>query len=60
MTWLKNLWWIGRSASFYAELSEALPDTYKEFYAKYTVGNGWRKLKNYYDMRDVLDMEYMD
>lgn len=60
MTWLKNLWWIGRSASVYAELTEALPDTYTEFYAKYTVGNGWRKLKNYFDMRDILGMEYMD
>ena len=59
MTWLKNLWWLGRSASFYAELSEALPDTHKEFYAKHTVGNGWRKLQNYYDMRDLLGMEYM-
>ena len=59
MTWLKNLWWIGRSASFYAKLSEELPDTHKEFYAKHTVGNGWRKLQNYYDMRDLLGMEYM-
>lgn len=59
MTWLKNLWWIGRSAGIYAQLSQELPNTHKEFYAKYTVGNGWRELKNYYDMRDLLGMEYM-
>ena len=59
MTWLKNLWWIGRSASFYTDMEEALPNTHKEFHAKYTVGNGWRELKNYYDMRDLLGMEYM-
>lgn len=59
MTWLKNLWWTGRSAGFYAQLSQELPGTHKEFYAKYTVGNGWRELKNYYDMRDLLGMEYM-
>ena len=59
MTWLKNLWWTGRGYSFKVKMGEALPDTHKEFNANSTVGNGWRKLPNYYAMRDILGMEYM-
>ena len=60
MTWLKNLWWACRGADLIAEMSDELPNTHKEFTSTYTVGNGWRKLKNYYDMRDLLGMEYMN
>ncbi len=59
MTWLKNVWWIGRGYSVRVTLEEALPNAHLEFNAKHTVGNGWRKLQNYYDMRDILGMEYM-
>ena len=59
MTWLKNLNWSGRESRA-AELREALPDTNIQMPAgDYTVGNGWRQLQNYYDMRDILGMEYM-
>jgi hypothetical protein len=60
MTWLKNLWWNGRGYSLKVKMSEVLPDTHKEFNGKLTVSNGWRKLPNYYAMRDILGMEYMD
>lgn len=60
MTWLKNLWWKDRGYETRVMLEEALPDTRLEFAMSYTVGNGWRKLQNYYDMRDLLGMEYMD
>lgn len=58
MTWLKHLWWVDR-ASKAAMLQEALPDTEMYFAGNITVGGGWRKLQNYYDMRDLLGMEYM-
>lgn len=61
MTWLKNLWICERpSGVMRATLTEALPNTHIEMDASYTVGNGWRKLQNYYDMRDMLGMYYMD
>lgn len=60
MTWLKNLWWKGRGGSVATMLQEALPDTNLMFNPSYTVGGGWRKLQNYYDMRDLLGMEYME
>lgn len=58
MTWLKHLWWKDR-ASKALPLQEALPDTVMNFTSDLTVGGGWRKLQNYYDMRDLLGMEYM-
>jgi len=59
MTWLKNLWWTERNYSFKQEMEAVLPNTHKEFNAKHTVGNGWRQLQNYYDMREILGMEPM-
>ena len=59
MTWLKNLWWNGRGYSLRVKMSELLPDTHKEFNGKRTVDNGWRRLPNYYAMRDILGMDYM-
>ena len=58
MPWLKNLWMVERGAT--AELTEALPDTRIVTNANATVGAGWRTLPNYYDMRDMLGMEYMN
>ena len=67
MTWLKNLWVPTRSYSEKQALIEALPDTRvvvdnpKTTYVSSTVrcpeGLGWRNLKNYYDLRDILNTE---
>ena len=60
MTWLKNLWWKGCKYQKQQILTEALPDTNLMFFMNHTVGNGWRKLPNYYKMRDALGAYYMD
>lgn len=60
MTWLKNLWWKGRGHKALNYLMEKLPNTTLMFNPPITVGNGWRKLQNYYDMRDALGMYYME
>lgn len=62
MTWLKNLWWVGRSVSVKTYLEQTLTDTYLLFRpnTKQTTSFGWRKLPNYYAMRDLLGMYYMD
>jgi len=60
MPWLKNLWVDGFDIkqSKRQILNEALPDT-NIYYcgSEYTAG-GWRKLQNYFDMRDLLGMPY--
>ena len=60
MTWLKNLWWMDCSYSNRKALEEALPNTNRVYPTDYTVGQGWRKLPNYYAMRDLLGMPYMN
>lgn len=62
MTWLKNLWWVSRSMSVKAYLEQTLTDTYILFQpdSKQTTSFGWRKLPNYYAMRDMLKMPYME
>ena len=60
MTWLKNLWWKDKGYETRIMLEEALPNTNMNFNPKATSGGGWRKLQNYYDMRDILGMPYMD
>ncbi len=60
MTWLKNLWMIEGSARAAYQASQALPDTRVVASGAVTVGSGWRKLPNYYAMRDALGMYYMD
>ena len=60
MTWLKNVWLIQR---YSGGLGVALPDTRvvcPEGTNAVTVGYGWRKLPNYYAMRDMLNAPYMD
>ena len=60
MTWLKNLWWVGRSASVRTELEKTLTNTNMLFRSgKDCTGYGWRQLPNYYAMRDMLEMPYM-
>ena len=60
MTWLKNLWWSGCSAKGKGLLYNGLPDTYINFAATNSTSGGWRKLDNYYNMRDALNAHYMD
>lgn len=60
MTWLKNVFWKGCNSKTRRMAEEALPDTNLVFTAKSSSsGEGWRNLKNYYDMRDILGMPYM-
>lgn len=69
MTWLKNLWVPTRSYADKEALIAALPNTRvvvnnpkTTFVGEHTrceEGLGWRNLKNYYDMRDLLGMYYM-
>ena len=61
MTWLKNLWLpacVKVNATERRELYAALPDTNVMFLGAGSTGNGWRKLPNYFEMRDILDMPY--
>ncbi|MBO7252374.1 MAG: hypothetical protein J6V25_07095 [Oscillospiraceae bacterium] len=59
MTWLKNLWMVGCSNGNAYRMSQALPNTTIMAAGNATVANGWRKLPNYYAMRDALGMYYM-
>ena len=59
MTWLKNLWMIDCSSGARYQMTQALPDTKVMITGAATVANGWRKLENYYEMRDLLGMHYM-
>ena len=61
MTWLKNVYMIRRGSG--GIVGQALPDTRvvtttDETAA--TVGYGWRRLPNYYAMRDCLHAPYMN
>ena len=58
MTWLKRLWWDGSRVSE-ATLSEHLPDTQVECNSHSSTGAGWRKGQHYFDMRDLIGMDYM-
>ena len=58
MTWLKRLWWSGCWPARDA-LSEALPDTEKNFTSASSTGEGWREGKLYYEMRNFIGMGYM-
>lgn len=58
MTWLKNLWMVGRGSSAWP-VTEALTNTKVVASGSATVAGGWRDLPNYYAMRDVLGMHYM-
>ena len=55
---IKGLW----SLSHRQQLRNALPDTtivFSDTGDISSTGDGWRKLQNYYDMRDLLNMPYM-
>ncbi len=61
MPWLQTIWWSGHwGASAYAnQFRQMNPDIKLEFSSGSSTGNGWRELKNYYDMRDLVGMGYM-
>ena len=60
MTWLKNLYMIFGNGGDAWKASQALPDTHVVATGDATVGGGWRRLPNYYAMRDALHMYYMN
>jgi len=60
MTWLKNVYFIlGSPASAY-KVSQAIPTAHVVASGTATVGGGWRRLPNYYAMRDCLNAPYMN
>ena len=66
MTWLKNLWWSGVDGTYgrpcsnaKAVLTEALPNTHLRFNLAHPTADGWRKLDNYFGMRDYMGMFYL-
>ncbi len=59
MTWLKNLWMVDCSTRARYQMTQALPNTKVMVTGAATVANGWRELDNYYQMRDLLGMQYM-
>ena len=67
MTWLKNLWWCDANGVHDAarreavtRMKESLKDTNIAIYIDHPTAGGWRKLPNYYRMRDILGMFYLD
>jgi hypothetical protein len=60
MPWLKNLWIDGYDVSREERpiLEAALPNTYIKYCDGEMTANGWRDLRNYKDMRDLLGMPY--
>lgn len=60
MTWLKNLWMIGCSRSAVYRITQALPQVNLVASGSATVDSGWRELPNYYAMRDIMNMYYME
>jgi len=61
MTQLENLWFRGDlDSSIRQALREALPNTRMLFGPGSSTGRGWRRLPNYYAMRDLLGMPYME
>lgn len=58
MTWLDRLWWNGIRIPE-EDMKRALPDTQVECNTGSSTGGDWRKGKNYFDMRDTIEMYYM-
>jgi len=61
MPWLKNIWWSGGwgLSAYGYQLRQNNPDIRLEYSTASSTGGGWRELKNYYDMRDLMGMWYM-
>ena len=60
MTWLKNVYFIDGSRSSAYKFSQAVPTARVVATGNATVGGGWRRLPNYYAMRDCLNAPYMN
>jgi len=61
MTWLKNIWLIGCSRAAAYRINQALGETSRVVVSgSATVDSGWRELPNYYAMRDIMNMYYME
>ena len=60
MTWLKNVYMIFGSSADAHRIAQALPDTTVITSGTATVASGWRRLPNYYAMRDCLGEPYMN
>lgn len=62
MPWLNNLWinQCGVNAETRKLLEESLPDTHIEFDSGWHLGGSWRGVRNYFRMRDILEMPYYD
>ncbi len=60
MTWLKHVYMIYGDGGNAYTIAQALPDTTVVASGSATVGGGWRRLQNYYDMRDALGAPYMN
>lgn len=64
MTWLDRLWFNYRCGLMDDEELEAFvsafPNTYVEYSCESATGGEWRHGQNYYDMRDLLGMHYME
>lgn len=66
MTWLKNLSWCDCTNPLYPSkkaevlLPEALPDTRIDLHPSHPGDGWWRFLDNYYKMRDMLEMPYLN
>ena len=66
MTWLKNLWWCDANGvhdqqrrEAVTRMCETLKDTNIAIYIDHPTASGWRRLPNYYAMRDILGMFYL-
>lgn len=62
ITWLKRLWWAGNwnaKVRYGDTFRENIPQCTFVFDTESSTGEGWRKGKNYYAMRDLFGMSYM-
>lgn len=60
MTWLDNLYMIFCSTRSAYTATQTLTETNVVTSGSATVASGWRHVQNYFDMRDNLNMPYMD
>ena len=60
MTWLKNVYFILGSRANAWKVTQAIPTARVVASGDATVGGGWRRLPNYYAMRDCLHAPYMN
>jgi Leucine-rich repeat (LRR) protein len=60
MNWLKNVYFIDGSPASAYKFQQANPEAHVVATGNATVGGGWRRLQNYYDMRDCLHAPYMN